>query len=300
VSKATALRDKASEWAGKTALTPSGRSRPPGWLAGLAARAGVSQATMCERLKRMSPEEAVALGKIQPRDLTGLVFGRLTVLERVGTPGRGWRCRCSCSAQRVVEIKTGQLTGGKTRSCGCLQPEAAAARRRKLTDSIIGQQFGELTVVSRTQEKEGSHDLFLCSCACGGTIMVTSGHLRSGGVKSCGCLMNSTACAARSRESAKAWQVRVELAGEMVTLDDLARLTGTNKATIRRRVERFGMSYLDAAMMKPRRVRRRETTPRKQAPHRCRSCGRVGHNARSCPTASHLTNVASVGGRTDE
>ena len=55
------------------------------------------------------------------KDLTGMKFGRLTVIERVGnTKSRAarWKCRCSCGKEKIV---TGShLLSGATQSCGCL------------------------------------------------------------------------------------------------------------------------------------------------------------------------------------
>ena len=59
-------------------------------------------------------------------DLTGQVFGRLTVLRETdpikkadGSPMRRWLCRCECG--REVVIRQGNLTSRITRSCGCLK-----------------------------------------------------------------------------------------------------------------------------------------------------------------------------------
>ena len=72
-------------------------------------------------------------------DLTGLVFGRLTVLTVA--PSRGaetkWNCRCSCG--KVLTVFTKALKRGMSRSCGCTKerhsasatPEYAAFRRMK-------------------------------------------------------------------------------------------------------------------------------------------------------------------------
>ena len=54
-------------------------------------------------------------------DLTGRIFGRLTVIEEAewkkGTSY--WRCKCECGNETVV--KYGYLISGHTKSCGCLQ-----------------------------------------------------------------------------------------------------------------------------------------------------------------------------------
>ena len=53
------------------------------------------------------------------RDLSGQTFGRLTAIEPVGRQNRKvvWRCRCECGA--MVDVKSDNLTGGHTTSCGC-------------------------------------------------------------------------------------------------------------------------------------------------------------------------------------
>lgn len=53
-------------------------------------------------------------------DLTGKVFGRLTVLSEAGVNKHGsviWRCKCECGHTSMVA--TCHLRGGYTSSCGC-------------------------------------------------------------------------------------------------------------------------------------------------------------------------------------
>lgn len=62
-------------------------------------------------------------------NLSGLKFGRLTVLDRAGQYADGavkWRCLCDCGNESVV--KGSSLTGAGTKSCGCLQRESAVAK----------------------------------------------------------------------------------------------------------------------------------------------------------------------------
>ena len=65
-------------------------------------------------------------------DLTGQRFGRLTVIERVGTTNDGkatWSCKCDCENYCVV---SGALLRNKhTRSCGCLEKEVKKAGTNK-------------------------------------------------------------------------------------------------------------------------------------------------------------------------
>lgn len=69
-------------------------------------------------------------------DMTGRVYGRLTVLERVGSVfyrnGQSvptWRCRCECG--REVVVRGISLRNGTTRSCGCLRAELSKERFTK-------------------------------------------------------------------------------------------------------------------------------------------------------------------------
>lgn len=58
-----------------------------------------------------------------PRDLTGLKFGRLTVLKfhERNKSGSRWLCRCDCGNTKV--IYRSNLTNGHSTSCGCYQKE---------------------------------------------------------------------------------------------------------------------------------------------------------------------------------
>ena len=61
--------------------------------------------------------------KVKPgqKDLTGRIFGKLTVLElaewKNGTSY--WHCRCECGNETIVRYV--YLINGHTKSCGCLQ-----------------------------------------------------------------------------------------------------------------------------------------------------------------------------------
>lgn len=60
-------------------------------------------------------------------DFTGRRFGKLLAQKPVtGADGRrSWECVCDCGARTVV--RTGLLTNGNTRSCGCAQSPKRAA-----------------------------------------------------------------------------------------------------------------------------------------------------------------------------
>lgn len=122
-------------------------------------------------------------------DLTGKVFGRLTVIKRVENKGGDvqWLCQCECGNSVVVASKS--LKSGNTKSCGCLKSELTSER---FSMDITGQKFGKLTVIRRNGtfigEDGTQYSQWLCVCDCG-TYKTLRGHdLVSGKVTSCGCI----------------------------------------------------------------------------------------------------------------
>ena len=67
-------------------------------------------------------------------------------------------------------------------------------------NDMTGQIFGRLVVVKIHCRNNGIH--WLCKCECGGQTIVKTGHLNSGGTRSCGCL-KSECCRKASKISAK-------------------------------------------------------------------------------------------------
>lgn len=125
------------------------------------------------------------------RDLIGLKFGRLLVVEDSGLRRNNkvlWRCLCDCGSERLVPAAN--LTRGITQSCGCFQRDLLS--ERNLSD-LSGRRFGRLEVVSRVHRvTSGRHALWSCRCDCGNYVDVSSNSLGTGNTKSCGCLRTET------------------------------------------------------------------------------------------------------------
>lgn len=129
-------------------------------------------------------------------DLTGKVFGRLTVLEEVGRNKWGhflWKCLCECGTIKV--FNGNNLRVGDTKSCGCLNRERLSEINKM---NLKGQRFSKLVVLEESGIDKCRRRLWKCVCDCGNKTTVNSGNLRGGHTKSCGCLQKE-----RSSESNK-------------------------------------------------------------------------------------------------
>ena len=127
---------------------------------------------------------------VKVKDITGQRFGRLLVFERsedrISKSGRKiirWKCQCDCG--NIIDVDSSNLLRGNTRSCGCLTSE-------NKKQYYIGKKFGRLTVIERIEnyiDENGSpHSMWKCKCECGNVVSVRGTFLKSGSVRSCGCL----------------------------------------------------------------------------------------------------------------
>lgn len=128
-------------------------------------------------------------------DLSGQIFGRLTVLEQaenIITPnGRShvaWRCLCECG--NIVNVRSEYLRNGHTVSCGCKAKEVLNAAGKKRISNLVGKQFGRLTVIKDSGKREPSGGvLWECQCSCGNIAYVSTSNLTrpNEATISCGC-----------------------------------------------------------------------------------------------------------------
>lgn len=116
-------------------------------------------------------------------DLTGRSFGQLTVMQPTSERKNGytvWRCQCTCGNE--VQASSRHLKNGWARDCGC------GPKRKKGAD-LTGQRFGRLLVLAQEEERgAGGQIRWRCQCNCGCKTITTTGQLRAGYKKSCGCL----------------------------------------------------------------------------------------------------------------
>lgn len=133
----------------------------------------------------MQNSEKIPVGTAE--DLTGKVFGKLTVLYRVKntgkTRGAKWRCQCSCDEHNEVDVLASNLKRGHTTSCGCTQKSATAKAH---FNDLTNQRFGRL-VAKYCLQQPGQRTKWHCICDCGNETDVDVSSLTRGITTSCGC-----------------------------------------------------------------------------------------------------------------
>ena len=124
-------------------------------------------------------------------DITGQVFGKLTVMYRSENTSKGqarWHCKCECGNE--CDVVGTKLRNGHTKSCGCYQKQQAT---KATYNNLLSQTYGLLTVIEDAGfgGRSSRGHLWKCKCECGNEIIVNAADLRTGDVKSCGCLKSS-------------------------------------------------------------------------------------------------------------
>lgn len=144
------------------------------------------------KLKATKNPENLSCGCDKPGALNtenGNTYGDLTVLSGF-KKGKKIYYHCKCSCGNEIDVFRNDLINNKRTHCGCKIPKERPERVKDLS----GQRFGKLTVVEKdtnTYFTSGGKKLYkwVCKCDCGNTISAERNRLKSGHVKSCGCLM---------------------------------------------------------------------------------------------------------------
>lgn len=103
------------------------------------------------------------------QDLTGQVFGRLTVLKRVSNNKHGqsrWLCKCQCGVETVVIA--GALKSGNTQSCGCLNKDVITKHglwvsERELYNVYRSMRNRCYNIKQQNYERYGGRGIYVCS-----------------------------------------------------------------------------------------------------------------------------------------
>ena len=147
-------------------------------VAGASLRNGNTKSCGCYQKEQASKNSLI--------DLTGQIFGLLTVLERDNSKPKGhgrqtfWKCKCECG--RIVSVTTSHLRSGHTKSCGCYTLPSP------ILINEVGNKYGKLTVIEEYGRDKDGRVLWKCRCDCGNEKIALGKSLRAGLVKSCGCM----------------------------------------------------------------------------------------------------------------
>ena len=197
------------------------------------------------------------LGNMSRRvDLTGRVFGRLTVLKLLSAiDGRlRWECKCSCGANHTAT--SGALTSGRVQSCGCYLKECRIARKWKHGQSLNGGtrtfhiwqgMHARCEVLNHAAYKDyGGRGIKVCKRwatfevffadmgACPPDLTLERVN-NSKGYSPSNCTWATRTQQANNRRPRSVQNrnaARYEWKGELLTLTDLAKLTGQKPKTI--------------------------------------------------------------------
>lgn len=120
------------------------------------------------------------------KDLTGMRFGRLTVIERVPSKSGHARWKCLCDCGNYTEALSNNLKSGAKVSCGCAAHKGSRGISPSNYNDLTGRRFGRLIVIKRVSPV-GCKARWLCRCDCGTEKDIAAYELTSGNTKSCGC-----------------------------------------------------------------------------------------------------------------
>jgi hypothetical protein len=88
------------------------------------------------------------------KDLTGMKFGRLTVMWPVGKQGRKIMWMCSCECGSYCAVRGNCLSEGFTNSCGCL-------RKEKTKELLKGNSFAVIHGHARVGRKSPEYKSYI-------------------------------------------------------------------------------------------------------------------------------------------
>lgn len=111
------------------------------------------------------------------KDISGNVFGSLTVVEYHDSDkyGAKWLCKCKCGNYTI--IRGYLLIRGSTKTCGC---------RIGINNDFTNKRFGKLKIIDDSGERSGRHILWNYICDCGKCGKIKSRYIIFG-TSSCGC-----------------------------------------------------------------------------------------------------------------
>lgn len=154
--------------------------------------------SLCEKERVMSRNSILSKTlkscgclKLQPRpniqdhprflDLKDQTINSWKILERDSNVRANWICQCICG--KIKSVNTGNLSSGKSRSCGCVGKEIT---RRAKTLDLTGQQIGCYFVIEKSNRKTSKDSVhWECRCNCGEIKCLSTSVLRNKTTSGC-------------------------------------------------------------------------------------------------------------------
>lgn len=126
-------------------------------------------------------------GCLKKKNLIGQRFGKLIVIDYTNETRHNsavWKCQCDCG--NIVYATTEGLRVGDNTTCG--NQACRTTNQDRYEQSFLGRRFGNLVVISKSNQKHQHGSLWECQCDCGNLCTVTTNHLIMNNTQSCGCL----------------------------------------------------------------------------------------------------------------
>ena len=139
--------------------------------------------------------------KVDWNKKVGEKYGKLTITEFLHLKSNGipvYSCTCECGYKRL-KVGFDRLAKGITTDCGC----------SKRDRDLLGQRFGRLLVVRKTEKRQKRHIVWECLCDCGNTFYCAGQRLNSNRIVSCGCKSKEKQHFACSLPIHKCWDTMI-------------------------------------------------------------------------------------------
>lgn len=125
-----------------------------------------------ERLIKLNEDSSI----IPDEEFIGNTYNKITVIGKSdikNSQGKTlYDCYCACSPDIIRRYKKFDIVTGNIKSCGCLLADIIDKKNKEFEESMIGKQYGYLTIIKRADKQDTNHNSrWLCQCDCGVKII---------------------------------------------------------------------------------------------------------------------------------
>ena len=120
----------------------------------------------------------------------GTKINHLTAIEFIGTKNNNSIFKFLCDCGNIIISSACSVKSGHTKSCGCQAKETAHKKYEEIWNSFIGTKINFLTA-TKFIGTENRKAMFEFECECGNKTILAARDVKSGHIKSCGCIGSS-------------------------------------------------------------------------------------------------------------